>query len=67
EMSGEENLPNPSEEEIDEDEEETITAVAPAVVFQEEELADVTTSPAFQCLDEVSSLLYLYMVLWCFT
>ncbi|XP_043569757.1 coiled-coil domain-containing protein 146 isoform X3 [Chiloscyllium plagiosum] len=44
-----------SEDDIDEDEEETITAVAPAVILQEEEPADVTTSPAFQCLDELFS------------
>ncbi|XP_041058679.1 coiled-coil domain-containing protein 146 isoform X2 [Carcharodon carcharias] len=54
-MSGEENPPNASEDEIDEDEEETITAVAPPVVLQEKGLADVTTSPAFQCLDELFS------------
>ncbi|XP_051889998.1 coiled-coil domain-containing protein 146 isoform X2 [Pristis pectinata] len=51
-MSGEEKtIPDVSEDKIDEDE-ETITAVAPTIDLQEEQTVDVTTSPAFQCLDE---------------
>ncbi|XP_059843201.1 coiled-coil domain-containing protein 146 isoform X2 [Hypanus sabinus] len=49
-MSGEEELiPDVS------DEEEVITAVAPTIDIQEEQTVDVTTSPAFQCLDELFS------------
>ncbi|XP_078091726.1 coiled-coil domain-containing protein 146 isoform X2 [Mustelus asterias] len=52
-MSGEEKPPfNLFGEDTEEDEEEIITAVAPAVDLQGEQLVDVTTSPAFQCLDE---------------
>ncbi|XP_072097721.1 coiled-coil domain-containing protein 146 isoform X1 [Mobula birostris] len=51
---GEELIPDVSDEEIDEDE-EVITAVAPTTDIQEEQTVDMTTSPAFQCLDELFS------------
>ncbi|XP_069765802.1 coiled-coil domain-containing protein 146 isoform X3 [Narcine bancroftii] len=54
-MSGEENTILNVSEEIDEDEEEIITAIPPPVDLQEEQSVDVTTSPAFQCLDELFS------------
>ncbi|XP_067861472.1 coiled-coil domain-containing protein 146 [Heptranchias perlo] len=54
--TGEENpFSNVSEDQIDEEQEETITAVAPPVVLEEEGPVDVTKSPAFQCLDELFS------------
>ena len=35
-----------------------ISAVAPKVVHQEESQVEVSASPAFQCLDEVRTLLF---------
>lgn len=55
-MSGEENAaPHVPENEINEDDEETITALAPSIDLQEAQAVDVTTCPAFQCLEELFS------------
>lgn len=37
-----------------------ISAVPPRVILQEESQIEVSSSPAFQCLDEVSFMCYFY-------
>lgn len=42
------------EEELEVEKEQPICALAPTVYTRDERSTDVTSSPAFQCLDEVS-------------